>query len=443
VDPGISATKGYAVFEEGVARDAFCRTESGSLYNGSVWPGKTVFPDFVRTEVRTWWAEQIAGHLNKGLSGIWNDMNEPSSNIPLTGMRFDRGAVLHERHHNEYALLMGLATLEGAYAAQPGQRPFILSRAGSAGIQRVAANWSGDNCARWEHLWMSIPMLTGIGLSGQPFTGADIPGFFENPDPELMVRWYQAGAFYPFCRNHSCNWGRERYPWSFGPAVEKVVREALRRRYQLLPYIYTAFVQASETGAPVMRPLVFDFQYDDAARETDDQFMLGESLMIAPVCQPGRTSRQVYLPEGWWYDWRDSALLEGGRFITAAAPMDSIPVYARAGCMIPLWPEPPQTTMNYQPEAIELRVFVPPANGVFTARLIEDDGITLEYQQGKQFDTQFKMVREKNRLILRGTTRGESFDGFKRRHFRIVPVGAPLDPVTCAAAPSFEHSWNL
>lgn len=443
IDPGISAQKGYHAFEDGMTRDMFCRTESGAVYNGSVWPGKTVFPDYVRSEVRAWWAEQIADHLKKGLNGIWNDMNEPSSNIPLTDMRFNKGTVLHERHHNEYAMLMGMATVDGTRKALPNQRPFVLSRAGSAGIQRCSANWTGDVCARWDHLRISIPMLMGLGLSGQPFAGADIPGFFENPDPELAVRWYQTGVFYPFCRNHSCNWGRERYPWSFGPAVEQIVRDAIRLRYQLLPYLYAAMVNTSETGEPVMRPLVFDFQYDATACDIDDQFLLGESLMVAPVCKSGQTSRLVYLPEGWWYDWRDGSLLEGCRFITASAPLDSIPVYVRAGSVIPLWPDPPQTTMDYHPGKIALRIFVPVSETTSTVRLVEDDGLSEDYRRGRYLDTTLELIRKEKSLTLRGYTKGEGYNQFKRRSFEVSFVGASLPPRSIETSPSFKESWNF
>ena len=183
---------------------------------------------------------------------------------------------------------MAMGTVEGLLAAQPGQRTFVLSRAGSPGIQRYAANWLGDNCSRWEHLWMSIPMTLGYGVSGQPFVGADIGGFIENSEAELLVRWFQYGALTPFCRNHNCADQRDQYPWSYGATVEELCRRAIRLRYRLMPYIYAAFLHAAETGAPVARPLMFDFQHDRTTREIDDAYLFGDALLVAPVYKAGQ-----------------------------------------------------------------------------------------------------------------------------------------------------------
>src|SRR3712207_4418917 len=209
-------------------------------------------------------------------------------------MRFDRGRASHERFHNSYALLMAMATVEGLRAELPGLRTFVLSRAGSPGIQRYAANWMGDNQSRWDHLWLSMPMAMGFGLSGQPFAGADIGGFQGDTDSELFLRWMQCGALTPFCRNHSQIGNVDQYAWAWGEAVLDLVREAIELRYRLLPYIYAAFVRATETGAPVQRPLVFDHQDDAAVRDIDDEYLFGPDLLVAPVLAAGQTARQVY-----------------------------------------------------------------------------------------------------------------------------------------------------
>ena len=172
IDPGVKFEPGYPVFDEAVRRDVLCKTEAGAIYLGQVWPGKTAFPDFVTPEARRWWGALNAEHVRSGLAGIWNDMNEPATgDIAPDAMRFGQGEFPHARYHNQYALLMAMGTVEGLLEARPDQRTFVLSRAGSAGIQRYAANWLGDNCSRWEHLWMSIPMSLGFGVSGQPFVG--------------------------------------------------------------------------------------------------------------------------------------------------------------------------------------------------------------------------------------------------------------------------------
>ncbi|HEY7719926.1 MAG TPA: TIM-barrel domain-containing protein, partial [Pedococcus sp.] len=257
IDPGVKHDPGYWVYDQALERDVLCRTEGGDVYIGQVWPGDTAFPDFATEEARAWWGELNADHVQSGLAGIWNDMNEPATGaIDPRRMRFDHGRAPHERFHNQYALLMAMGTVQGLQKAMPDLRTFVLSRAGSAGIQRYAANWMGDNMSRWDHLALSIPMATGFGLSGQAFVGADVGGFAGNSNPELYLRWMQYGALTPFCRNHSGIGNVDQYAWAFGEAVLEGAKEALRLRYRLLPYLATSFVAASETGLPVQRPLV-------------------------------------------------------------------------------------------------------------------------------------------------------------------------------------------
>ena len=244
IDPGVKYEPGYSVFDQALERDVLCRTEGGDVYIGQVWPGDTAFPDFVTEEGRTWWGELNAAHVQSGLAGIWNDMNEPATgNIPPDRMRFDRGRASHERYHNQYALLMAMGTVSGLRDAMPELRTFVLSRAGFAGIQRYAANWMGDNLSRWDHLWLSIPMANGFGVSGQAFVGADIGGFEGHSNAELFLRWMQYGTLTPFCRNHSAIGNVDQYAWAWGDAVLDLVREAIELRYRLLPYIYAAFLQ--------------------------------------------------------------------------------------------------------------------------------------------------------------------------------------------------------
>ena len=233
IDPGVKHEPGYAVFDAAVERDVLCRTEGGDIYIGEVWPGDTAFPDFVTEDGRRWWGELNAAHVQSGLAGIWNDMNEPATGaMAPERMRFNRGQDSHERWHNQYALLMAMGTRDGLLEAMPELRTFILSRAGFAGIQRYAANWMGDNQARWDHLWLSIPMANGFGLSGQPFVGADVGGFAGHSNAELFLRWLQYAALTPFCRNHSMLGDVDQYAWSWGDAV---LAEARARDRAALP----------------------------------------------------------------------------------------------------------------------------------------------------------------------------------------------------------------
>src|SRR4051794_11133861 len=337
VDPGVKHEPGYGVFDEAVERDVLCRTEGGDLYIGQVWPGNTVFPDFVTEEARAWWGELNAAHVESGLAGIWNDMNEPATGVIAPDrMRFGHGRFSHERYHNQYGLLMAMGTVDGLQRAMPQQRTFVLSRAGFAGIQRYAANWMGDNQARWDHLWVSIPMAMGFGLSGQAFVGADVGGFQGHSNAELFLRWMQYGTLTPFCRNHSEMGNVDQYAWTWGDTVLGFVRDAIELRYRLIPYLYAAFIRASETGAPVQRPLVFDFQDAPLVRDIDDEYLFGPDLLVAPVTAAGQTARHVYLPAGTWYDWHTGERLAGEQPVLTPTPLDRIPLYARGGAVIPM-----------------------------------------------------------------------------------------------------------
>ncbi len=425
IDPGVKFDPGYPIFDAGLERDVFCRTEGGDVYIGQVWPGNTAFPDFVTEEARTWWGELNAAHVRSGLAGIWNDMNEPSTgDIAATPMRFDHGQYAHERFRNQYALLMAMATTAGLREAMPELRTFVLSRAGFAGIQRYAANWMGDNLARWDHLWVSIPMGSGFGLSGQAFVGADIGGFAGNTNPELFLRWMQYGVLTPFCRNHSEIGNVDQYAWSFGDVIGDYIRAAIKLRYRLLPYLYASFLRASESGAPVQRPLVFDYQYDGVVRDLDDQYLLGPDLMVAPVIEPGLTARQVYLPAGDWYDWHTGELVGGSRFVTAATPMETIPIFARGGAVIPMWPEAPASTSGYHPSVVELHLFVPIADGTHHSMLQEDDGLTFAALSGARYRTDFELARSGHTVVLRATVAGDGYPEFVRERFVLVLHGA-------------------
>jgi alpha-glucosidase len=441
IDPGVKYEPGYWVFDQAVERDVLCRTEGGDVYIGQVWPGDTAFPDFVTEEGRKWWGELNAAHVQSGLAGIWNDMNEPATgNIPPERMRFDAGRASHERFHNQYALLMAMGTKDGLLDAMPDKRTFILSRAGFSGIQRYAANWMGDNLSRWDHLWMSIPMANGFGISGQAFVGADVGGFHGHSNAELFLRWTQYGTLTPFCRNHSEIGNVDQYAWTWGDAVLNLVREAIKLRYRLLPYIYAAFVEASETGAPVQRPLVFDHQYDATVRDLDDEYLFGRDLLVAPVYEARTTARQVYLPAGDWYDWHTGERFSGPAFVVAETPMDRIPLYARGGAVIPMWPEAPPSTAGYHPSVIELHLFVPSVDGTSRSVLVEDDGLTIG---GGFVRTTFSVTRSGDGVSVSASAAGDGYAEFARETFSLVVHGADAGPFTFAGnefAVDFEVS---
>ena len=423
VDPGVKYDPSYDACREGIKGKHFCRCANGNLFMGRVWPGQTVFPDFTQEKTRKWWGRLNGEHAKKnGLAAIWNDMNEPASkDSDISDMRFDFDGENHphERFHNEYATLMAMATKEGLEKAFPGKRPFILSRAGASGIQRYAANWLGDNFSRWEHLWQSIPMSTGLSLSGQPFVGSDIGGFAQACNPELLARWIMYAALTPFCRNHNADkQGQE--PWEMGEKVTDVYRKAVKLRYKLLPYIYTAFAESSRNGTPVMAPLSYYFQTDGKTYETDDQYMFGPDLLVAPIYKKGLKSRKVYLPKGGWYDFWTGKIFRGGKTVNANAPLDIIPLFVRAGAVIPMLSKEIYSTLGLRPDEIELHIFAPAESGTFKSYLMEDDAETTDYQKGRYFQTEITLSRKGKRLYISTKTSGKGFSSFKKRKFMQV-----------------------
>ncbi len=400
IDPGVKIDPEYTVYRDGLDKNMYIRQPSGELFRGYVWPGAAVFPDFTRPEVRQWWGDWHRSLLDQGVSGIWTDMNEPTSfDRPFSAGIGVVGTIAtdcpqgpadeqtsHAEVHNLYGSGMAQATHEGMLRHRANERPFVLTRSGFAGVQRWSACWMGDNSSVWEHLEMTMPQLMNMGLSGAPFAGTDIGGFFGNCNGELLARWLQLGALVPFCRGHSCTGTAPQEPWVFGPQVESICRDYLNLRYRLLPYLYSLFWEATRSGAPVLRPLLYHFPDDMATYTLHDQVMLGPFLLAAPIYQPGRTARAVYLPAGDWFDWWTDERISGPTHVLAQAPLERMPLYVRGGAILPTGP-----VMNHTAERsldpLTLEVF--PGNGSFT--LYEDDGHSLAYEQGQFCTTHYSL----------------------------------------------------
>lgn len=312
IDPGAKVDSTYFVYKSGTANDVWVKTAQGKEFHGDAWPGTCAFPDFTQPKTVRWWADLYKDFLDRGVDGVWNDVNEPQiSNTPTGTMPEDNKhlggdkipAGPHLKYHNVYGYLMVKASREGIMKARPQNRPFILTRSNFLGGQRFAATWTGDN-ASWEsHMTMSVPMILTLGLSGQPFSGADVGGFLFNPDADLFGRWMALGAFYPFSRGHACAGTINKEPWAFGQKVEDVSRMALERRYVLLPYYYTLLHEASETGMPIMRPVFFADPKDTLLRAEEQAFLIGENLLVVP-----EWAKNPALPKG---IWRNLSLIPG------------------------------------------------------------------------------------------------------------------------------------
>jgi alpha-glucosidase len=376
IDPGVKADVGYPVYREGRERGFFCLTRDGEEFRNVVWPGLCAFPDFSDPAARDWWGSLHEGLLDAGVAGVWCDMNEPALFVPLQStmppdvVHPGGGRARHHAEvHNAYGQWMAQATREGLARLRPERRPFVISRAGYAGLQRHALQWTGDNSSWWEHLWMSMPQLQNLGLSGIAWAGVDIGGFFGDCTGELLARWTEFGVFQPFCRNHSAMDTRRQEPWAFGEPYESVCREMLLLRMRLIPYLYTLFDECHRTGAPILRPLLFDHPDDETTYTMDDQFLLGSALLVAPITRPGVEHRHVYLPAGSWHHWWTGERFDGPVHVLAHAPLGRPALYVRSNTPIPLG-DPVMHTG--EPSGLTWRVFVGPGSG--ESHLYEDAG---------------------------------------------------------------------
>ncbi|HYB01251.1 MAG TPA: glycoside hydrolase family 31 protein [Ktedonobacteraceae bacterium] len=409
IDPGVKSDPGYSVYQSGIELDVFIRRSDGTVFHGYVWPDDAVFADFTRPEVREWWGIMQKALVEVGVSGIWNDMNEPTSfELPFSEGAGEIGTIdldavqgpegertTHAEVHNLYGYGMARAAYEGLRKYNSNERPFVLTRSGFAGIQRWSACWMGDNHSWWEHLEMAMPQLMNMGLSGVPFVGTDIGGFSGNASGELFARWMQFGILSPFCRAHTEINTERHEPWVFGQQVEDICRDFLRLRYRLLPYIYSLFWEASRRGIPILRPLLYHFPDDPITYSLHDQVMLGPQIMAAPIYHPGREHRHVYLPEGEWYDWWTDEKLIGPTHLLAYAPLERMPLYVRAGAIIPSGPDLHHAD-EYPLHPLTLDVY--PGEGEFT--LYEDDGHSFEYEQGQFCTTTYRLRLTKDRLAF-------------------------------------------
>lgn len=388
LDPGIKVDTNYPVYQDGLRAGVFLKLPDGKPVTAPVWPGMCHFPDFTSPAARAWWA----GHVRRLIeavpfAGLWNDMNEPTAIVARKGATLP-DAVQHDWEgigrshggggHNVYGMLMARATREGMAQARPDVRPFVMTRAAYAGAHRYTSSWTGDNAATWDHLRLSISMVLNCGLSGMAFTGPDVGGFAGEPDGELFARWMQAASLLPYFRVHTMAGTAPQEPWSYGERVEAIARRALEWRYRLLPYLYSVTAECAQTGLPIARPLFLADPADARLHHLDDAYLVGDALLVAPVLEPGATTRPVVLPRGTWYELDTGQAIAGGETIMVTAPLERLPIYARAGSVIPLWP-----VMQYigerLVEELHLRVYVGDGESAF----YEDAGEGLAYEEGE------------------------------------------------------------
>lgn len=437
LDPGVVRAPGYDVYADGRLRGVFCRLPDQSPSAAPVWPGWCEFPDFTDPKARDWWAALYPRLLDLGISGVWHDMNEPAAfaawgdptMLLSTRHSLDGRGGDHLEAHNLYALLENRAGYEALRALREDTRPFLLTRSGWAGVQRYAWTWTGDVAGTWGALRQTVATVLGLGLCGIAHTGPDIGGFGGSPSPELYIRWLQLAAFVPFCRTHSAKFTPPREPWRFGQPYLDIARRVLAWRYRLLPYLYTLAWDASRTGHPLVRPLFWPDAADPALWDTQDAFLLGDALLVAPVLEEGARRRRVTLPPGAWYEWPGEGIHHGPGQVVVEAPLERTPVFVRAGSIVPV-----EQADDGGAASLHLHVFAP-QDGEGAGTLYSDAGDG----HGPGRVDRFRLRRQDDGLRLTWAGEGEYAFPYERVELHLHGVTVRAATVDGAAAVTEGH----
>ncbi|MEK7434978.1 MAG: glycoside hydrolase family 31 protein [Cyanobacteriota bacterium] len=379
LDPGIKDDKDYFVCDSGIKADHFVKYPDGEFYKGEVWPSWSYFPDFTKKETRFWWGNFVDDLKKQGVNGFWNDMNEPAvwgQAFPdIVEFEYEGLKKNHKSARNIYGMQMAKASYEGA--KRDGKRSLIVTRAAYAGIQRYASIWTGDNQSTEEDMLLNTIMIQNLGISGVSFVGNDVGGFGGDASKELFAKWIQLGVFTPFFRTHSMKNTKNQEPWSFGEDVEENVREYIKLRYKLLPYLYSCFYESHIKGTPIVKPLFWFNQNDEKTYLFPYQFYFGNNIMVA-LNKPNQDYVSVYLPEGKWIDFYDNIIFEGKQEIVVKCGWKKLPIFIKMDSIIPMIKEQSYSSMDFFKE-VELHVYVEKkAEFLF----YEDDGDTYDYEKG-------------------------------------------------------------
>ena len=433
IDAGVRIDPNDPTCTEGVEKGYFCKKADGTPFVAAVWPGKAYFADFLRPEVREWFGHKYKALTDCGIEGFWNDMNEPSlfysperlraflndmaalrekdnieqeefflrvvggamglMNSPADYASFyhevDGQKVRHDQVHNLYGGSMTRAAGEAFVDLRPGQRTLLYSRSSFIGSHRYGGIWLGDNNSSWAQLLANIQMMPSVQMCGFLYSGADLCGFSSDTTPDLALRWLEFGLLTPLMRNHSAVGTRMQEYYRF-PEVLPAVRNMIRLRYALLPYLYSEFMKAALENTSYFRPLAFDYPDDPDAREVEDQLLLGEGLMAAPVYIQNAHGRHVYLPEPMKLlrlravdDYDEEILPAGHHYIRCA--LDEVLLFLRPGHIVPV-AQPANNTSELDDASLTLWSFLPDGESA-EYRMYRDDGVTTEYEKKEHWKT--------------------------------------------------------
>ncbi|NJB85507.1 alpha-glucosidase [Lewinella marina] len=469
IDPGIRVDEDYPVYTSGAEQDVFCRRSTGEQMVGPVWPPECVWPDYTNPRVRDWWGQLYRElYVDQGVSGFWNDMNEPAmfkvnalTFPPDVRHDYDGLTGDHRKAHNIYGMQMARATHEGLRKLQPEKRPFLLARANFSGGQRYASLWTGDNIASWEHLELANRQCLRMAISGYSFVGTDIGGFVDDPSPELLTRWLQLAVFHPLMRIHSMGNNtdgasetetaqvqeaeatnrQDQEPWVHGGKHTAHNRRAIELRYKLLPYLYTAFERHIATGIPVLRNLFFYDQTDEQCLKYGDQFMAGEDLLVCPVTAPNLKSMTVYLPRGQWYSYWSGKTFTGGRTLRVRIRPDRLPIFVRAGAIVPTLDVVQSTAEIASLETLHLTVFL---DATGSGSLYWDAGEGYGYRQEQYLRCSYVVNYDGSTVTLEQSAEGEFTPNLRRTSIRLVgldraPTRVEADGKALTDAPRYHQ----
>ncbi|MCC9065311.1 glycoside hydrolase family 31 protein [Flavobacterium piscisymbiosum] len=429
IDPGIKIDKDYWVYQEALEKDYFCKRADGPYMKGKVWPGECNFPDYTNPVVREWWAGLFKELISDiGVKGVWNDMNEPAvmevpnKTFPMDVRHvYDGNPCSHRKAHNIYGTQMARATYHGVKRFTYPKRPFVITRSAYSGAQRYTSSWTGDNVATWEHLWLANIQVQRMSISGMGFTGSDIGGFAEQPTGELYARWIQLGVFHPFCRTHSSGDHGNQEPWAFDEEVINITRKFVSLRYQLLPYLYTMFWQYIEEGIPMLKPLVYYDQEDTQTHYRNDEFIFGNQILVCPILEPNAVGRRMYIPRGEWYNYWTNEFSTGGREVWIDTKFDEIPVFIKAGAIIPKYPVQ-QYVGELEFDELTLDLYF--KNGKEKSVVYEDAQDGYDYKKGRYSFLSFRTIGKEKELIVQLHKEGKYDTPYSK--YKINLIGLPF-----------------
>jgi len=429
IDPGIKIDNDYSVYKEGLEKDYFCKRADGPYMKGKVWPGECYFPDFTNPEVREWWSDLFRELVEDiGVKGVWNDMNEPAI-MDVPGKTFPNDVrhnyegerCSHRKAHNVYGMQMARATYQGLKKFSYPKRPFVITRAAYSGTQRYSSTWMGDNVATWDHLAIANNQAQRMCMSGFSFAGSDIGGFAEQPNGELFVRWIQLGIFHPFCRVHSSGDHGDQEPWAFGKSMTDIVRKFIEIRYQLLPYLYTAFWRYADEGIPMLKSLVLYDQEDRHTHFRNDEFVFGEKILVCPILEPNAKGRRMFFPKGEWYNFWNNEIVNGGEEKWVDADIDSLPIFVKAGAIIPKYPIQ-QYVGEKEIEQLKLDVYF--KLGKEKSQVYEDAHDGYDYKKGRYSLRNFTLEGKETSLTIQQYKSGKFITPYET--FEIKLNGLPF-----------------